>query len=314
MCIPRASVIIPAFNSEKYIRTSLRSAQNQTMKNLEIIVIDDGSTDRTPELVDAASALDTRIKLLKLPHNRGPSVARNAGLERAAGDWIVMLDSDDRMAAGRIQRLIEAAEIDELDVACDSMMIIHGENSRKPKLLTHDSAKISVDIKLEDYLSGNMLGFRNSSLEFLQPIFRRDTLHALSLKYNEKLFIAEDFDFVARLLACGCRMKIYPWVAYFYIKREYSLSHRWSGEALEEILRANDALRRYPSCKEPKIARILDKRAGNIMREIAFLNLASYLKQHKYWQAAVAAATSPASVIMLHRVLRSRMAGVFPKR
>ena len=88
------SVIIPAFNAEKYISTSLLSVLNQTYKNVEIIIINDGSTDSTQEIVQTLQNSDSRIKLHSIK-NRGRAGARNYGIKQSTGSWLAFLDADD---------------------------------------------------------------------------------------------------------------------------------------------------------------------------------------------------------------------------
>lgn len=94
MSNPKVSVIIPVYNTEKYINDSVLAIQNQTLRDIEIIVIDDGSTDSSAWLIGSLAAKDERIKLFT-QENHGQSVARNSGLDRATGEFVYFMDSDD---------------------------------------------------------------------------------------------------------------------------------------------------------------------------------------------------------------------------
>ena len=98
----KVSVIIPVHNSEKYILECLNSVINQTYKNLEIIVIDDKSTDNSVDLIKSIN--DPRIKLIQLKENVGAGVARNKGIEISTGDYICFLDSDDYWKLKKIEK------------------------------------------------------------------------------------------------------------------------------------------------------------------------------------------------------------------
>ena len=89
----KISVIIPTFNRGNLIRNSIKSVLNQTYKNLEVIVVDDGSTDNTKDVVDKLE--DERIKYIKLEENKGGSNARNIGIQNSIGKYISFQDSDD---------------------------------------------------------------------------------------------------------------------------------------------------------------------------------------------------------------------------
>ncbi len=93
---PLVSVIIPSFNSDKYIKDTINSVLNQSYRNFEIIVVDDGSTDNTVAIVKDMSLLESRIKYYTIQHSGRPSVPRNYGIERASGSMIAFLDSDDQ--------------------------------------------------------------------------------------------------------------------------------------------------------------------------------------------------------------------------
>ncbi len=98
------SIIIPAFNAEKYIKETLKSALGQTYKNIEVIVVDDGSTDKTAEMVKSFN--DPRLIYIH-QGNKGQSAARNAGIQKAKGEYIAFLDSDDLFLPQKIERQVE---------------------------------------------------------------------------------------------------------------------------------------------------------------------------------------------------------------
>ncbi len=92
---PRCSVVIPVYNGEKYLAAALDSALCQTMRELEIIAVDDASTDASRELLGQYAKKDPRVRLVLLPQNGGVCGARNSGVEAAQGEWVAFLDCDD---------------------------------------------------------------------------------------------------------------------------------------------------------------------------------------------------------------------------
>ncbi len=104
--VPRLSVLLPAWNAATTIERALASVLDERGIPLEVVVIDDGSTDRTADVVAGVAARDPRVVLLRLPKNGGVSEARNAGLAIARGEWIAFHDSDDRMLPGGIAALM----------------------------------------------------------------------------------------------------------------------------------------------------------------------------------------------------------------
>lgn len=102
----KASVVIPAHNTEKYVGECIESALDQTYPNVEVVAIDDGSTDGTPEVLAGYS---DRIKVVTMGRQRGVSATRNAGAAASKGRWIKFLDSDDLLDPGTVEALVDAA-------------------------------------------------------------------------------------------------------------------------------------------------------------------------------------------------------------
>lgn len=100
------SIVIPAFNAERFISRTLHCAQTQTYEHIEIIIVDDGSTDRTWDIVSAAAAADSRIRVIRQP-NQGVAAARNTGIAAARGNFIAPLDADDLWHPENISKQVE---------------------------------------------------------------------------------------------------------------------------------------------------------------------------------------------------------------
>lgn len=111
----KISVIIPAYNVENYIEECLRSVINQTYKELEIIVVDDGSTDSTGKICDMLSKEDSRISVIH-KENAGVGFARNDGIERASGEYICFLDSDDFLPIDALEIMISSLNRNNADM------------------------------------------------------------------------------------------------------------------------------------------------------------------------------------------------------
>jgi len=100
------SIIIPTYNTEKFIRATLQSVQNQTYQNWEMILVDDASTDKTVSVIEEFAKNDSRIKLFKLEKNSGNGFARNIALEKAVGKYIAYLDADDLWFSNKLEKQI----------------------------------------------------------------------------------------------------------------------------------------------------------------------------------------------------------------
>ncbi|HHD2823132.1 TPA: glycosyltransferase family 2 protein [Clostridium perfringens] len=102
----KVSVITASYNAENFIEDTIKSVLAQNYKELELIIVDDCSTDRTEEIINRYIALDSRIKFLKLEKNSGAAIARNKGLENATGQYIAFLDSDDLWDNNKLEKQI----------------------------------------------------------------------------------------------------------------------------------------------------------------------------------------------------------------
>ena len=114
--MPKVSILVPCYNVEKYVRQCLDSVVNQTLKDIEIICINDGSKDSTPEILQEYAAKDKRVKVISKP-NSGYGASMNIGLEAATGDYVGIVESDDFVELNMFERLYETAIKNDLDLA-----------------------------------------------------------------------------------------------------------------------------------------------------------------------------------------------------
>lgn len=137
---PIVSVVIPVYNAERYMRECLDSVCGQSLFALEIICVDDGSTDASAQILDEYAARDTRIRVFH-QENRGAALARNAGLDLAAGDWIAFMDPDDRYPdAGVLAKMVVQAVSAGVDICGGSLMTINSKGERIEKKFCGDNA------------------------------------------------------------------------------------------------------------------------------------------------------------------------------
>ena len=139
------SVVIPAYNSEDYISEAIESVLAQTYKNIELIIVNDGSTDTTLDVINKYAEGDSRIIILD-KENGGVSSARNLGFSVAKGDYIALLDSDDICSVDRIEKQIHAMQEKSLDV-CSGSMTTFG-NVKKNKLSIYPESDSELKFNL----------------------------------------------------------------------------------------------------------------------------------------------------------------------
>ena len=155
----KISVIVPVYNCEPYLPACLDSILNQTYSDLEIIVVDDGSTDGSPAICDAYTQKDARIRVIH-QENQGVSVARNTGLDIASGEFIAFVDSDDTLEPDMYQLLMELAQTHQADIAHCGYKKVRLDGSSKDVcgtdvLLVQDSAEASKCLLRGQYFVGS---------------------------------------------------------------------------------------------------------------------------------------------------------------
>lgn len=114
---PKVSIIVPVYNVEKYLKKCLNSLINQTLIDIEIICVNDGSTDNSEKILQQFAKQDSRVKILS-QQNKGQSVARNVAIENATGDYLGFVDSDDWVDLDYFEKLYNRAKEFECDIAC----------------------------------------------------------------------------------------------------------------------------------------------------------------------------------------------------
>lgn len=125
------SVIMPAYNAEKYIRAAIESVIRQTYENWELIVLDDGSTDSTAQTVKRLAEGDSRIRFCPNERNMGVAATRNRGFDLARGDYVALLDSDDVWLPRKLEKQLALAEETGADIVYCSYRLFDDENRKK---------------------------------------------------------------------------------------------------------------------------------------------------------------------------------------
>ncbi|MCL6285628.1 glycosyltransferase [Ruegeria sp. 2012CJ41-6] len=235
-----ATVIIAAWKAEAHLARSVQSALAQRDVSLEVIVIDDASSDGTAALAYRMAAQDARISVLQLAQNGGPGVARNAGIDRARGDWIAVLDSDDAMAPERLASMIALARAKSADAIYDNFQPL--DEAEQPVGSPHISGiEGPVRWDLTAFLAGNQAHPGRPSLGYLKPLLSRRFLNAQDVRYDPRLRNGEDFHLMLEMLARGAELWFTPKPGYLYTTRAGSISNRLDPGHARALARADAA-------------------------------------------------------------------------
>lgn len=180
------SIIIPVYNSEKYIKRCLNSVLNQTYKNIEIVIVDDGSTDNS--FLEINKFEDKRIKYFK-KENEGVSIARNYGIKKSSGEYLLFVDSDDYIAKDMINELVKRIEGLSEIVFCNNMEIWYNKEEERRLFVSVD--KLSKNNVIREIASGRA-GLVCSKLVSKKVIEDNNILFDKNLKVGEdQLFFLE---------------------------------------------------------------------------------------------------------------------------
>jgi glycosyltransferase involved in cell wall biosynthesis len=201
---PRVSIVMPVYNGAQFIAEALASVQGEPGIEADIIVVDDGSTDETTDVVSSISGRDQRIRLLQCEH-RGVSPTRNAGVRAATGEYITFLDADDICPPGRIARQAKklAERPDAAAVIGETLLFEELAENLQPAPGTRHLQILTVTLH--------------------SALFRRDVFERLGL-FDETLAHSEDFDFFLRLAESEAPLVIESEIASLYRRHPGSMT------------------------------------------------------------------------------------------
>jgi len=236
---PDISFVIAAYNAADTIEAAIQSALDQQGVTLEVIVVDDRSSDETIQLVETIAATDPRVRLLALEQNLGPGGARNAGIETATGRWIAVLDSDDVIRSERAACMMCRAEAANATIAVDNLDVAYMDGRQMETMFPEEFLEERPVLTLEDFISSNILFRSTFNFGYMKPMFRRDFLDSEGLRFREDIRIGEDYILLASALAAGGLCVIEPKPGYVYNIREGSISRVLEIPHVEGMMRAD---------------------------------------------------------------------------
>lgn len=219
--VPKVSVIMPCYNVEKYVGASIESVLNSTLVDLELICIDDKSTDSTLNILKKYAQQDSRITVRALKQNSGVSVARNIGIQMATGEYIAFIDSDDTVDKDFYEKLYIAATENKADIARGELKSIdlHGRTNY---------------ILLNRTISKNKYNFNYC---FTTAIYRLDMIKKHKLEFPVSVSMSEDIYFLISAVSKANCIAMIDNTFYNYIRRDNSLdSSFFSSRKIESAI------------------------------------------------------------------------------
>lgn len=302
---PEVSVVMAAWNAAPFLAASVSSALAQADVAVEIIIADDASEDDTPIMAHALADNDARVVVLAAVRNGGPSAARNRAIAAARGEWIAVLDADDRFAPGRLARLLAFARTHQADLVFDLFEEVDEAGaplpgSRAPRY------PVAERWTLARWVEDNTFERRGETMGsgYLKPLIRRSFLEEHDLRYRESLRNSEDYLLVAEILAANGAVWTTPDVGYFYTRREGSISHRIGPAHLRALLAEEEAFVARTVSMDVETRTAFERRITALKNALACEEAIAALKARAPFKAA-------ACLIARPRAFRAMGAWVF---
>lgn len=203
----KLSIIVPVYNAELFLDKCVNSLLHQTLSNVEIILVNDGSTDNSLEICYRFEAQDERVKVFT-QRNSGQSKARNVGLDNAQGEYVAFVDSDDWVEEDYFEKLLDACIRNEADVSCASILRVR--NYSQKIRIKYDKEEIFTDPqeKIDAARVPDMCYVWNK-------VYSRSFLDKIGLRFKEGMFF-EDVDFVTKAVFFSNKIVTVPDTYYHY--------------------------------------------------------------------------------------------------
>ncbi len=223
------TVIIPCYNIEDYVKKCIDSILFQSYKNLEIIIVDDGSTDNTSKIIDSYD--DKRIRIIH-QENAGLSGARNTGIENAKGEYICFIDGDDFIHENYVKKMMNIAEAENADVvACGFFGVDKNGNVKKNNIVNSQMVMSGLEAMV-DYLNTRNIGYSMAWNKLYKTSLFKE--NKITYPYGR---LHEDEHVIYKLYYFSQKIVVIPDHLYFYIKRDDSImGKKYSAKRLEDAL------------------------------------------------------------------------------
>ena len=266
---PKVSIVVPAYNTGKFIEKCLSSLVNQTLKEIEIIIVNDGSTDNTLEISTEFQKKDSRIKVIDQT-NQKQGAARNNGTKIATGEYIGFIDSDDWIDLDYYEKLYNTAKKYNLDIALATNVRIGQKKTKKRLNITSEKVYTSLQEKFDACLQ-----YRNECPT--NKIYRLSMLKENNIVWPEGCY-CEDKLFTTQALYYANGLVSVPNINYYYYRNPNSTVKTKSRKHVQELNRdKNNARRAVLNFLKEKNAQLRDKEFWAIKKEVKVCGLPIYI-------------------------------------
>lgn len=247
MAQPKVSIIVPVYNAEKYLERCITSLVSQSLKDLEIILVDDSSSDSSLELCNKAADEDSRIKVIHKV-NEGAGKARNAALAVATGEYIGFADSDDFVEADMFKTLYEKAKEYDADLVMSGFLFVDGNMfSEKGECVRKDYFEKDTHFESDDDLKRLRMGIIGSlpedaddskyGMSIWKNLFRHEIIKQNNITFqSEREMLSEDALFMVDYISCIKKATGIPEAFYNYCRNGDSISKSYKKDRFDKSL------------------------------------------------------------------------------
>ena len=296
------SIVIAAWNAQGFILTAINSALSQKGVSVEVIVVDDASTDSTCNVVESIS--DSRVKLFRSEKNGGPGAARNIGFAAAKGKWIAVLDSDDSMKQNRLKNMLDKATIDA-DILIDNFRELYSDGVVSNPFYSNAELPLGK-LSLSFLIKTNLVFTSIKSTGYVKPLFKNEFLKQHSIKYWPEVKIGEDYYFLASCLALGANAEVLKEAGYIYTIRAGSISSKLNIEHIDKLLNFDKKFIQEYHLSDLEIS-AQKIRSENLKRAFHYLVLVEQIKERRILSAALNMVSNMSSALLLMLPLKKRL-------
>ncbi len=250
---PKVSIIVPVYKTEKFLDRCLKFLKNQTLKEIEIILVDDGSPDNCPKLCDEFAKEDERIKVVH-KENQGLGMARNSGIDTASGKYIGFVDSDDYVAENMFEELYLAAEKYDAQLVISGITFVGGNMfGKESEYIKNVFFEKDTVFETKSHIKDLMLGVMGAlphekrdsryGMSVCKNIYLRQTVVDNNIRFlSEREVLSEDAIFMIDYIKCIDKAVGIPGAYYLYCRNGESLSKSYNSERFNKSLIFMDEL------------------------------------------------------------------------
>lgn len=229
------SVAVPVYNAEKYLDRCIESIVNQTYRNLEIILVDDGSLDGSPKMCDDWAKKDNRIKVIH-KENEGAGFARNTAIDCSSGTYVVFVDSDDYIAQDTVEKCVTAACENKCQVVAFGRNFVYSNGEIETQRVTTEKNLFEKEAVIKELLCGMFTYKRGFGISVWGKMYSLELIKNNSIRFmSEREIYSEDALFMLEVFSKADRAFIIDDNLYFYAENEGSLSRSYDKQREQKL-------------------------------------------------------------------------------